>query len=120
MTPEADVLAQMRAADSRRVDQLVEDVGAVKGGVNELRTGVNELRSAMAVLVKHEVLVEQNAQVSSEIRAEVSAIEVRVHTIEIAMPQLKEARDWVVRAMLAVIGVVALAVIALAVKTGGS
>ena len=118
MTTEADALANMMAADSRRVDQLVEDVGVVKGRMESVHTGVNELRSALAVLVKHEVLMNEHARIAVSVSSDVAALDVRVQAIECEMPQLKESRQWVVRGMLLVLAMVGLALLALVVNGG--
>ncbi len=118
MTTEADALANMMAADSRRVDQLVEDVGVVKGRMESVHSGVNELRNALAVLVKHEVIMGQTAQAATEFRVELASINARVHIIEKEVPALKETREWVVRGMLMVLGIIGLAMVALVLKAG--
>jgi len=120
MTAEADALANMMAADSRRVDQLVEDVGVVKGRMESVHTGVNELRSALAVLVKHEVLMNEHARSAVSVSSDVAALDVRVQAIEREMPQLKESRQWVVRGMLMVLLIVGMALLALVVKGGAA
>lgn len=116
MTSEADALANMMAADSKRVDQLVDDVGIVKGRMESVHAGVNELRAALTVLVKHEVLMGQNSQAAIDLRGEVAAINARVHVVEKEIPSLKETREWIVRGMLAILGVLGLAVVALVMK----
>lgn len=116
MTSEADALANMLAADSARVDRLVEDIGTVKGRMESVHSGVNELRAALAVLVRHEVLMGQNAQSAIDLRGELAAINARVHVVEKEIPSLKETRGWIVRGMLAILGVLGLAVVALVMK----
>lgn len=122
---EADVLAGMMSADSRRVDVLVSDVAEVKGDVRALRggmelvtDGVSELRGAMAVLGRHSVLMETNAAEMASMRAAQGALDTRVRAIELEVPGLREARAWIVRAGLIVIGLVGMAVIALVLKSG--
>jgi predicted RNase H-like nuclease (RuvC/YqgF family) len=116
---EMDALASMMGADSQRIDRLVDDVGHVKGRVERVDKNVDELRSAMAVLVRHEVVMEQNASSVSMLRVEVGELGRRVSAIETDMPQLRETRTWVVRGMLLVISLVGLAVVGLVVVRPG-
>ena len=113
---EADALANMLAADSRRVDALTQDMGEVKADVRVVRSGVDELRSALAVLVKHEVRMENQASDFAELRSQVIATDQRVQVIEHAMPQLIETRKWTMGAVLAVAGAVGVALLALVVN----
>lgn len=115
-----DALASMMGADSQRIDRIVDDVSVVKGKIDRVDKNVDELRSAMAVLVKHEVVMEQNAAQVASLRTEQSEISKRIAAVEIEMPQLRETRAWVVRAMLAALGVVGLTVIGLVIKVGGA
>ena len=78
MTSETDALANMMAADSRRVDQMVDDLGVVKGRVESVHKGVDELRSALAVLVRHEVLMEASNKAVMSISTRVDVIDTRV------------------------------------------
>ena len=122
---EADVLAGMMGADSRRVDVLVSDVAEVKGDVRALRggmehvtDGIGELRGAMAILSRHSVLMETNAAEMAAMRASHGTLETRVRAIELDVPGLREARSWIVRGALGVVGLVCLAVIGLVIKAG--
>lgn len=122
---EADVLAGMMGADSRRVDALVSDVAEVKGDVRALRgdmshitDGIGELRGAMAVLGRHSVLMETNAAEMASLRATQGTLDMRVRAIELEVPGLREARAWIVRGGLGVVALVCLAVLGLVVKAG--
>lgn len=115
-----DALASMMGADSQRIDRIVDDVSVVKGKIDRVDKNVDELRSAMAVLVKHEVVMEQNAGQVIALRKELADQNKRIASVEIEMPQLRETRAWVVRAMLAALGVVGLTVVGLVIKVGGS
>lgn len=124
---ERDVLANMMGADSRRIDGLVEDVGAIRGDmqsvrskVNDVGDGVNELRNAMAVLVKHEVLMEQAGATLTNVTLAHAKLDERLQTIEKKAPGWDEARTWVLRAGLGVLGVVGLAMVGLVLKIGGA
>lgn len=115
---ELDALSLVITDDSRRIDKLVGDVSDVKGKVDRVDKNVDELRTAMAVLVKHEVVMEQNAREVSQLRAEQGDLSRRLYAVEAELPQLKETRGWVIKAVLAVAGVVGLAIVALVVKAG--
>ena len=80
MTTEADALANMMGADSRRIDGLAEAVGDVRGSVQALRgdmghvsKGVDELRGAMTILSRHAVVMETVLTDISALRAAVTA-----------------------------------------------
>lgn len=111
MTSETDALAH-------RVDQIVEDVGIIKGRVESVHGGVNELRNALAVLVKHEVLMEQQALAAQNHAQAVVELGRRLTVVEVEMPQLKETRTWVVRGMLLALTSVGLAVLGLVLRHG--
>lgn len=127
--PERDIsaLAQAIAVDSGRIDGLVEQVGYVRGTVEKVDGKVDELRSAMAVLVKHEVLMEQQrlsvADLRDSHRASIVEAEKdredmdrRLKVVEAEIPPLKEARAWVVRGLTLVVTAVLVALLALVVK----
>lgn len=122
---EADVLAGMMGADSRRVDVLVSDVAEVKGDVRALRgdmehvtDGIGELRGAMAVLGRHSVLMETNAAEMATMRTAQGALDTRVRAIELEVPGLRETRAWIVRGGLGVVALVCLALLGLVIKAG--
>ena len=122
---ETDALASMMGADSRRIDELVGDVGSIKGDVRALKSdtsrigsGVDQLQQSMAVLGRHAVLMEtQSAEISS-LRLKHDGHDSRLRAIEADMPALKEARSWMVRAVLMVLSGVGLAVLALVLVKG--
>jgi uncharacterized membrane protein YdfJ with MMPL/SSD domain len=113
---EHDALANMAGAESRRVDQLVDDVGQIKGKVESVDRGVNELRSAMAVLVRHEVLMEQAGAVAAANTTKLDGMSARLHKVEEHMPGLIEARGDVRRILWIVVAAVCAGVLALVVK----
>jgi outer membrane murein-binding lipoprotein Lpp len=124
---QTQALANMMGADSRRIDDLVENVGeikgdvqAVKGKVDGVASGVDELRSAMAVLVRHDVQMEHNRAATDRLAADVQKLDDRMSAVEVQMPALIEMRGWGVKAILAVLGVVGLALLALVVAKGAS
>lgn len=123
---EADILAGMMGADSRRVDALVNDVGQVKGDVRELRgamghvtDGIGELRGAMAILSRHAVLMETNAADMAQMRASNILMDGRMRAIELEMPGLKDARTAIMRGVWGVMAMVGLALLALVLKSKG-
>ena len=123
---EADILAGMMGADSRRVDALVNDVGQVKGDVRELRgamghvtDGIGELRGAMAILSRHAVLMETNAADMAQMRAANILMDGRMRAIELEMPGLKEARSSIMRGVWGTLAMVGLALLALVLKAKG-
>jgi hypothetical protein len=123
---EADVLAQMMGADSRRVDTLVSDVGQVKGDVRALHgaighvtSGVDELRSSMAVLGRHAVLMETSASEIAQMRAAQTAMDGRVRAIELEMPALKETRSATMRGVWGIVALVCIALLGLVLKSKG-
>ena len=122
---ETDVLANMLAADSTRIDVLVDSVGVVKGDVRLMRgeivhvaQGVDELRGALTILTRHSVAMENIVTSLTDIRGGHSKLDELVHTIERAMPQLLEARVMAMRAVIAVVGLVLAAIVGLVLKTG--
>ena len=122
---EADVLAGMMGADSRRVDDLVQDVGSIKGDVREVRSGlaglvkgVDQLTSAMAVLVTHEVKMGHTSAEVAMLRVDVASHDQRLQSIERKVGGWDEARLWLIRAGLLVLTTVGLAVVGLVLKGG--
>ena len=120
---ETDALANMMGADSRRIDELVGDVGAIKGDVRGLKSdtqrigsGVDQLQQSMAVLGRHAVLMEtQSAEISS-LRTKHDGLDTRIRVIEADMPALRETRSAILRGVFVVLGVVGMAVLALVIK----
>jgi predicted RNase H-like nuclease (RuvC/YqgF family) len=101
-----------------RIDLLAQDVRTVQVEVGKVGKGVDELRSAMAVLVKHEVLMNQQQLENATLRKDLSDQDKRLALVEREMPQLLETRGWVTRAGLFVLGIVGLAVVGLVIKLG--
>ena len=120
---ETDALAAMMGSDSRRIDVLVNDVGHIKGEMSHSREtqqtivkGVDELKTAMAVLVRHEVVMEQHGSSVAAVKAEQKAQDDRLHVLERKAPGWDETRAWVVRAGLMVVAAVAIALLALVIR----
>lgn len=120
---ETDALAAMMGSDSRRIDVLVTDVGHIKGEMHHAREtqqtivkGVDELKSAMAVLVRHEVVMEQYGTSASTIKADQKSQDDRLQILERKAPGWDEARAWVVRAGLMVVAAVVVALLALVIR----
>ncbi len=111
MTPEED-----------RVNRLASEVGelrgvvrGVDGKVDDLRVGMAKLTEAMTQVVRLEVKHDQVAASTSALRDRQDLLDRRIDAVERDMPQLIEARQWIVRAMVAVIGAVGMATIALVI-----
>lgn len=128
---ETDVLAAMMGADTRRIDDLVETVGGVKGQVTHLREdvgrvakGVDALQDAMIGVARYTVLHEATRADLDKIRTEQvelrREVNDRLSKIEPHMPGLIEWRRYTVGAGVGVVGVVGLAVLALVIKAGGA
>jgi len=114
----------MAGAESRRVDQLVNDVGtikgdmhAVKGEVGRLGEGISKLNDSMVALNRHSLLLETQQTTNVEREREHVLLDGRVKAIELEMPALKEARSDYRRVMLGVLAMVGLALLALVIKT---
>ena len=124
---EADVLANMMSADSKRVDVLVDDVSDIKGDVKALKgdtarigTGVEQLQASMVALNRHSMLLEAQQATNAERAMKHDLMDGRLRAVELEMPSLKETRAWVIRGVLLVIGAVAVAVLGLVVKGAGA
>ena len=120
---ETDSLAAMMGVDSQRIDVLVTDVGYIKGEMHHAREaqqtiakGVDELKTAMAVLVRHEVVMEQHKDAVSAVAADQKAQDARLQSLERKAPGWGETRAWVVRAALLVLAAVGLALLALVIR----
>lgn len=120
---ETDALAAMMGSDSHRIDVLVKDVGHIKGTIESSRqvqeyivSGVDELKTAMAVLVRHEVVMEQHKDAVSAVAADQKAQDARLQSLERKAPGWDETRAWVVRAALLVLAAVGLALLALVIR----
>ena len=120
---EADVLASMMGADSKRVDDLVQDVGSIKGDVRSVRSdlagivkGVDALTSAMAILVRHDVQMGHNSAEVATMRSDLTGHDQRLQCIERKVGGWDEARLWLIRAGLLVLATVGLAIVGLVLK----
>lgn len=113
---EADALASMMGADSRRIDDLVGDVGEIKGDMRILKadtgravSGIEQLQLSMAAVGRHTVLMEsQNAKIDA-LSAKHEKLDTRLLTVERDMPGIKETREDVRKALWIVIAAVIVA-----------
>ena len=110
---ESSVVSNDQIEDSRRIDALVVDVGAIKGEVTIVRDGVDKLNSAMERLIRHDMRLDQSAAEHVEIHKVAADHEIRISAIETVMPGLQESRADMRKLMMAIISAVALAVVAL-------
>lgn len=120
---EHEALANMQGADSARVDNLVKDVGQIKGDIGTLKadmgrvgTGIDQLQQSMAVLSRHAVLMETQASDIATLGRETGALDQRLRAVEVVMPQLQEVRGDIRKGMIFVVAGVAAAVLALVIK----
>lgn len=113
---EADALASMMGADSRRIDDLVGDVGEIKGDMRILKadtgravSGIEQLQLSMAAVGRLAVLMEsQNAKIDA-LSAKHEKLDTRLLTVERDMPGIKETREDVRKALWIVIAAVIVA-----------
>lgn len=117
------MLAGMMGADSKRVDDLVQDVGAIKGDVRSVRSdlaglvkGVDQLTSAMAVLVTHEVRMGHTSAELTSLKTDAANHDQRLQAIERKVGGWDEARLWLIRAGVLVLGTVGVAIVGLVLK----
>jgi chromosome segregation ATPase len=120
---EADALASMMGADSRRIDDLVDSVGEIKGDVRALKAdssrtanGVEQLQQSMAILNRHAVVMETQSAELSIMRTKYDGLDSRVRLIEHEMPALKDTRADIKKGVWIVIGLVIAAAMALLLK----
>ena len=113
MTPEEQI-----SKLGSEVGELRGVVRGVDGKVDDLRIGMARLTEAMTAVVKLEVKHDQVAMSTTALRDRQDLLDKRIDVIERDMPALIEARSWIIRAMLAVIGVVGLALVGLVVTKG--
>jgi septal ring factor EnvC (AmiA/AmiB activator) len=113
---ETDALANMMAADSRRIDTLVQDVGEVKGTVSHIHDGVDKLQNALTILVRHETRMVEYSEKHASANNRLDVMDQRVKEIEKKLPALEETRGWTVKGILTVIAAVGFAVLALVIK----
>jgi seryl-tRNA synthetase len=122
-----DALAAMMGAEGQRIDGLYKDVGEIKGDVRSVKsevssvsTGINELRKAMAALVTLDVQMAHQAESGVSLRRELDLHDQRLQTIERKAPGWDEMRTFIMRAAIAVLSVVGMALLALVVKAGAN
>lgn len=123
LSREHEALANMQGAESRRVDRLVDDVGAIKGNVQSLQgdmsrvaSGVDQLQQSMIVLSRHAVLMETQSAEIAQLRNTSLDHERRIQESEKVLPPLVEMRKWMVNGMLGALGLVGLALLGLVIK----
>ncbi len=120
---EADALASMLGADSRRIDDIVDNVGEIKGDVRTLKAdasrtanGVEQLQQSMAILNRHAVVMETQSAEINTMRTKFDLLDGRVRDIEREMPALKDSRADIKKAVWIVLGLVIAAGMALILK----
>jgi polyhydroxyalkanoate synthesis regulator phasin len=118
-------LGQMMAADSQRIDGLVDDVGIVKGRVESVHSkveaidrNIDKLSDAMAGLVRYELKLEHQDQTAAAMLAVQRSTDTRVTDLERRIGPLEETRTWAVQAMRIVLGLVLVALVGLVLVKG--
>jgi len=113
----------MLGADSRRIDDLVDNVGEIKGDVRTLKAdasrtanGVEQLQQSMAILNRHAVVMETQSAEITMMRAKHDALDTRVRIIENDMPALKDSRADIRKGVWIIIAIVIAAGMALILK----
>lgn len=103
-------------ADSRRIDDLVGDVGEIKGDMRILKadtgravSGIEQLQLSMAAVGRHTVLMEGQSAKIDALSAKHENLDTRLLTVERDMPGLKETREDVRKALWLVIAAVIVA-----------
>ena len=103
-------------ADSRRIDDLVGDVGEIKGDMRILKadtgravSGIEQLQLSMAAVGRHTVLMESQSAKIDALSAKHEKLDTRLLTVERDMPGIKETREDVRKALWIVIAAVIVA-----------
>lgn len=112
----------MMVSPDDQISRLNSEVGELRGivkgvdtKVDDLRAGMAKLSEAMASVVRLEVKHDTAVTNLQTIKDRQDILDRRVDSVEREMPQLIEARQWIVRAMVMVVGFVGMAVVALVV-----
>ena len=118
-------LGKLMAGDSKRIDDLVGDVGivrgrveAVHGTVEVISRNVDKLADAMAGLVRYELKLEHQDKVAAamELRQREAdmrqdATDRRVTELERRIGPVEETRNWTVQGFRVVLGIVLAAIV---------
>jgi len=110
MSPEDDITRL-----SAEIGELRGVVRGVDSKVDELRTGMAKLAEAMTSVVKLEVRHDQASVNIQALSDRQDSMDRRLGAVESEMPQLRETRAWVVRAMSIVVGAVLMALLGLVI-----
>ena len=128
----AYVMRMLGQAD-QRLDAVVQEVGGLKGDVKDVGhkvgralSGIEQLAQAMSAVVrlevKHDATAQSIEQVSGRLDAHMARSDLlhtdttkRIADIEKDMPQLKETRTWVTRAIAVVVVAVMMAVMGMVI-----
>lgn len=127
-------LGKLMEGDSRRIDDLVGDVGIVKGRVEAvhgtvqaINRNVDKLSDAMAGLVRYEIQLQHHDKVAiamqaRQVKAEErqDATDRRVSDLERRIGPVEESRGWTVQGFGIVLGLVLVAVVGLVLIKGGT
>lgn len=97
---------------------IEERVGVVEYAVGEIKESVNKIASAVETLARVEVKHEETREAMSRAFRTLDSHEQRITAVEAALPPLKEARGWAVRGLLAIVGMVGIALLGLVLVSG--
>lgn len=122
---ENNALASMQAAQERRVDQLVTDVGTIKrdlghleGNTGRISESMADLANALKLLMKHDLQMTHDRDILEHARRDIAELNARLVRIELVMPGLIERSRWVTNGLLFVVGAVGVALLSLVVIRG--
>lgn len=86
---------------SQQIGEVVSDIKAMRGNVDDLKAGMIRLTEAMTSIVRLEVKHDNAAATVQGLMAEVDKLKERVGEVERKTPAYDEARGWAVRLLMA-------------------
>ena len=105
--------------DLRLAERLARTEGAVddiRNAVGKIEEAVRTISEAMVALVRLDQKHIETSDALHRAFEEIEAVSTRVTAVELALPVLKLTSRWVVTAATAVVGLVAVAVVALVLR----
>ena len=82
---------------SQQIGEVVGDIKAMRGNIDDLKAGMIRLTEAMTSVVRLEVKHDNAAATMQGLMAEVDNLKERVGEVERKTPAYDEARGWAVR-----------------------
>ena len=86
---------------SQQIGEVVGDIKAMRGNVDDLKAGMARLAEAMTSIVRLEVKHDNAAVTVQALMVEVERLKDRVGAVERKTPAYDEARGWAVRLLMA-------------------